>query len=340
MPANYAFRIKKNGMTTARYFLIILLPLFISGSCLKLGPKEKINYKQEMREFVQEISNYAKGINPDFVIIPQNGVELVSKTGEIGGQPATAYLEAIDGIGQEDLFYGYHADDEPTPASETDRLIYFLDLAKNHGRIKILVTDYCSTHAKIDDSYRKNNAKSYISFAADHRELDHIPTYPNPIYHENTGLISRLQEAKNFLYLINPDNEFPDKQTFIQAVRHTNYDVLITDLFFNGEPFSPSQVEELRTKANGGKRLLICYISIGEAEDYRYYWQPDWRVGHPSFIVKENPDWEGNYIVKYWEDAWKNIIFGHDGSYIKKILDAGFDGAYLDIIDAFEQFED
>ena len=36
---------------------------------------------------------------------------------------------------------------------------------------------------------------------------------------------------------------------------------------------------------------------------------------------------------------WQKIIMGNDGLYQKKILDAGFDGAYLDIIDVFEYFE-
>jgi cysteinyl-tRNA synthetase len=44
--------------------------------------------------------------------------------------------------------------------------------------------------------------------------------------------------------------------------------------------------------------------------------------------------------VKYWEKDWQNIIYGNDNSYSKKILNAGFDGVYLDIIEAFEYFEE
>ncbi len=98
--------------------------------------------------------------------------------------------------------------------------------------VEVLVTDYCSTHSKMDDSYLKNFAKSYISFSASEREKD----------------------------------------------------------------------------------------------------KPDW-------LDKENPDWEGNYKVWYWEKDWQDIIFGNDNSYLKKILNAGFDGVYLDIIDAFEYYE-
>ena len=111
------------------------------------------------------------------------------------------------------------------------------------------------------------------------------------------------------------------------------------DFFYNEEEFTDAQIEELKQKANGGTRLLICYMSIGEAEDYKYYWQCNWAVGNPSFVEKENSNWQGNYIVRYWEQEWQSILFGNDNSYLKSILDAGFDGVYLDIIDAFEQFE-
>ena len=43
--------------------------------------------------------------------------------------------------------------------------------------------------------------------------------------------------------------------------------------------------------------------------------------------------------MAYWQPEWKDIIYGNDDSYLKKILDAGFDGVYLDIIDAYERYE-
>ena len=99
-------------------------------------------------------------------------------------------------------------------------------------------------------------------------------------------------------------------------------------------------IASLKTKINGGNRLVIAYMSIGEAEDYRYYWQKEWKSSPPSWLAGENPNWLGNYKVRYWDLVWQDIIYGNDNSYLKKILDAGFDGVYLDIIDAFEYFED
>lgn len=80
-------------------------------------------------------------------------------------------------------------------------------------------------------------------------------------------------------------------------------------------------------------------MSIGEAEDYRYYWDESWTVGSPSWLKEENPEWEGNYKVEYWDTNWQAIILGSENAYLDKIIDAGFDGVYLDIIEAFEYFE-
>ena len=112
------------------------------------------------------------------------------------------------------------------------------------------------------------------------------------------------------------------------------------DLYHHQEAYNATEIEQLQTKENGGKRLVICYISIGESEDYRYYWQPEWETSSPSWLAEENPEWEGNYNVRYWDSDWQDIISGNNMSYMKKILDAGFDGAYLDIIDAFEYYEE
>lgn len=92
---------------------------------------------------------------------------------------------------------------------------------------------------------------------------------------------------------------------------------------------------ELKALQGQGKKIL-SYLSIGEAEEYRDYWKQEWKPGNPTFLDKENPEWKGNYKVHYWENEWKNIIFEK----VKQIQDAGYDGVYLDIIDAYEYYKD
>lgn len=325
-------------MKKHNYFALIIILIFTGCSSSDSNNNVTIDYKEEMRNFVIGISGYAKNINSNFAIIPQNGIEIVTKNGEANGEPATNYLNAIDGNGQEDLFYGYDNDDVATPVSTTDYLKSYLDISKNSGNT-ILVTDYCSTHSKMDNSYTQNATSNYISFSANERNLNNIPNYPTTIHNENNAVITNLNQVQNFIFLINPEN-FTSKTQFINAVTATNYDAIIIDLFFNdGTAFSAAEINQMKNKANGGKRIVISYMSIGEAENYRYYWNSSWNTNKPSWLDAENPNWAGNYKVKYWKSDWQNIIYGNDNSYLKKILDSGFDGVYLDIIDAFEYYE-
>jgi cysteinyl-tRNA synthetase len=322
---------------------LLIVPIILFTSCQDddddntTSVDGNVNYRQSMRDFVIGLSDYAKSIDNSFVVIPQNGQELITNNGEEDGVLQTAYIDAIDGTGREDFLFGYDNDDESTPAEETEYMKGLCDLFLQNS-LSVLVTDYCWTHSKMDLSYQTNETYGYISFAADERELNNIPDYPATPYNVNSEDITTLSQVKNFLYLINSEN-FATKSDFINAVSQTNYDLIIMDLFHNEEQYTSLEIEQLKTKQNGSSRLVVCYMSIGEAEDYRYYWQSSWEVGNPSWLAAENPDWEGNYKVKYWDAGWQSIIYGNDNSYLKKILDAGYNGVYLDIIDAFEYFE-
>ncbi len=327
----------KMGRVKALFLFIFLLIIGCGNSTSGDKSFPHIDYRQEMRNFVISISEYAKGKNENFIIIPQNGVELITADGEPDGEPVVDYINAVDGQGQEDLFYGYEEDNQPTPPEETQWLVSFLDVLKGDGK-KILVTDYCSDKEYIDDSYRKNEEKGYISLATC-RELNCIPPYPPEPHNKNDNDIQTLSDAKNFLYLINPEN-FETKEEFINALSNTYYDLFIIDAFFNGELLSPEDIEKLKRKPNGARRIVVAYMSIGEAEDYRYYWKDEWYQNPPDWLEEENPDWPGNYKVKYWNKEWQSIIFGSEDAYLDKILSVGFDGVYLDIIDAYEYFEE
>ncbi|MFV1884386.1 MAG: endo alpha-1,4 polygalactosaminidase [Balneola sp.] len=297
----------------------------------------QIDYQQEMRNFVQEISEYGRNQNPNFIVIPQNGVQLVSDNGKWNGKPDKDYLDAIDGLGQESLYYGSTGDDIPTPDHLTEYLEFYLDIAKESGKT-ILVTDYTSDPEKMDSSYAWNEEKGYISYAADSRELDQLAEYPSKIKDENNDPVQRLRDTENFLYLLNP-GEYDSKEEFLGEISGTNYGVVIIDAFYLGQMLTKEEISSIKRKADGSPRLIISYLSIGEAEDYRYYWKEAWNTKEPGWLGDENPNWKGNYKVKYWMDSWKQIILGNEESYLQKILDSGFDGVYLDIIDAFQYYE-
>jgi cysteinyl-tRNA synthetase len=296
------------------------------------------DYRREMRDFVESISLYGKNYKSDFIIIPQNGQELISENGEADGKVISSYLGAIDAVGREDLFYGYTGDNLRTPANESRYMISFLQRIKEND-VEVLVIDYCSNRNKMDRSYEDNASLGFVSFAAESRSLDIIPDYPVKPVNENDESVTDLSQVNNFLYLINP-GEFDTRQDMIEELSRTNYDLLIVDLFDNdGIELSGEEIRRLQFKKNGGSRLVLAYMSIGEAEDYRYYWRREWSREPPSWIDEENPQWKGNYKVHYWDPDWQKFILGDETAYLDKILHAGFDGVYLDIIDAFYYFE-
>lgn len=321
------------------FTLIILLGFFgcVSDDNGNGGPEESI-YREQMRTFVTDIAQYARQTDPDFIVIPQNGHDLLTIGGNPDGAPAANYIAAISGAGQEDLFYGYDDDNVATPTDERSYLMGLLDVGEENG-VEALVTDYCWTPTYMDTSYSQNEVQGYISFAADDRDLRNIPDYPVQPYGVNTNDIGSLSDAKNFLYLLDP-SEFGSKSAFLTALQATNYDAIIMDYFYSEDvALTNDDVVSLKTKANGGSRLVISYMSIGEAEDYRYYWQDSWYSSAPSWLKGENPDWPGNYKVEYWDPDWQAIIYGSSDAYLNRIVAAGFDGVYLDIIEAFEYFE-
>ncbi len=125
-------------------------------------------------------------------------------------------------------------------------------------------------------------------------------------------------------------------------VASSPFEMMVIDYSSDGSAhgaFTRSQVKQMKRMPGGGTRTLIAYLSIGEAEDYRYYWNPWWKLFHPSWLDRENPNWKGNYKVKYWLPGWKSIIFGSPNAYLDRIIAAGFDGVLLDVVDGFEYFE-
>lgn len=323
--------------------LLISSALFFAGCAMSVPERD---FRTDMRLFVSNLASWAREGNPGFLVIPQNGQELFTVEGIPGGTPVDSYLNVIDGSGREDLYYGWNGDGRTTPSDSVEWLEPFLDLAENRG-IQVLVTDYiddeapmdASDRGRADDSLSRAAAKGYVSFPAPSRGLEVIPEYPDPPNGMSSSDITELGQVENFLYLIDPGT-FSTKTAFLNALRATDYDLVLIDAWWDGnQTYTVEEIASLKTKNNGGSRLVVSYMSIGEAEDYRPYWNSDWNRHPPSWLARENPHWPGNYKVRYWDPEWQELIFGSNESSLGYIVNLGFDGVYLDIIDAFEYFE-
>ncbi len=136
-------------------------------------------------------------------------------------------------------------------------------------------------------------------------------------------------EITSFVYLL--------QDMSVDALAQAKADLAIIDYSLDGTAdgeLTPTQVNAI--KSSGYPKKVISYLSIGEAESYRYYWNDSWHADPPEWLDEENPDWEGNYKVRYWYPEWQAIVF----DYLDKIISAGFDGVYLDIIDAYWYYHD
>jgi len=124
-----------------------------------------------------------------------------------------------------------------------------------------------------------------------------------------------------------------------QPLADSHYDLLIIDQARSINDLTGYNdallVSKLQSSSNhvGGKKLVLCYVDIGQAENFRWYWQQGWKVGDPTWIAGKDPDgWAGDFVVKFWAPEWKAIL----KSYLDRIIADGYDGIYMDWLEAFE----
>ncbi len=140
----------------------------------------------------------------------------------------------------------------------------------------------------------------------------------------------------SYAYVLQADKMADTKEEAVKLLRDCGRELIVIDPFYApGVRWSKEDIADIRSGMSG--RIIIAYLSIGEAETYRSYWRPEWNTPatRPAFILDENPDWPGNFKVKFWDQDWQSLIF----SQLKHIAQTGFDGVLLDIVDAFEYFE-
>jgi len=134
--------------------------------------------------------------------------------------------------------------------------------------------------------------------------------------------IPPTMEVESMAYVINGAD--------INSIANSDFKAVIIDYSRDGSEKNKYTVNQINQLKNNNI-MPIAYLSIGEAEDYRFYWQPEWDTNPPEWLGEENPEWEGNYNVKFWDDDWKAIVF----QYIDKILEQGFVGIMLDRVDSY-----
>ena len=148
---------------------------------------------------------------------------------------------------------------------------------------------------------------------------------------------------QSFGYVLQADAFAKTRAAAVGRLAACDRDWLVLDPeFTQGARWSAADLDTLRAGRPG--RRVLAYLSIGEAEDYRPYWQRAWGAnrdrqagaGAPGWLLNQNPQWKGNYRVKYWDADWQQLMLRE----VETAMAQGFDGVYLDIVDGFETFEE
>lgn len=308
------------------YFSLLLLfgMLLFFGFNTTDSSKNREKAGKKMQEFVIQISNFARKQKAGFIVIPQNGSELAFENVNPNNSLHLPFLKAIDGIAIEELFYN-----EKGQADE----YRISNLKKLPATKKIIVSEFVKDSTQLEKINHQNLDAGFVPFI---RTADnyHYHLLPAIINDENDHTITKLADVKNFLYLINAD-DFDTKKEFIEAIGQTNYDMVLIDLYYYSFPFTKAELELLKKKKNGGTRLVICYMNVGAAENWRGYWQPDWKLGNPKWLKKNYKGYDNEIYTEFWNSDWQKIIVGNPDSYTQKIINAGFDGVFLDNVEAY-----
>lgn len=216
-----------------------------------------------------------------------------------------------------------------------------------------------------------------------------VPTTPGngkytPVGTSNTvnTAIATYGDQWDWWWRVAGYNANQGREVWLNTLRNSNYDVIYIDSFYNHRalpenqtPLTKAEVDSLKTKKNGGRRQIIAYLSIGSAEQNRWYCQDDWtytdiypnsprlmKSGYVSGGVyvpppPEVPGWladnyGGSYeeeaIVAWWHPEWRDIIVrgnsvyqhkttGDNTSSIDRIINQGFDGVYLDNVGVYNR---
>jgi cysteinyl-tRNA synthetase len=305
---------------------------------------EVIDFRQQMRAFIQSLSDYARSISPNFMVIARNGLALVSKpdpTDDTVLYPASDYLHALNGIMETGLLDETVTtpDGKPDPDLEAavKRRKENLTIAQNAG-VSVFDLEFSTDPKAIDGLYTALSKKGLVPFVAEAPELGTIPTHPHAPFSANAQTITTTAVARNFLYVANPKS-FGNTARFLQALNGTNFDVIVLDVFQNGKPLTRDDVMGLKYKKLGSPRLVLAQMDISTAGRSSYFWKPGWGEGNPPFLykpVRETPD---RMHAIYWNGGWQALFTGDFNSYVYGLIDLGFDGVVLKGVDAWRYFE-
>ena len=301
--------------------------LAFAPCALALAAEPKVDYREQMRLLVEHVAAEARAHDPEFVVVVQDGLDLLVKPGsdELPA-PASAYRKALDGVLVRDLVC------RPTPGSDgldedAERRLMLARAAREHGlQVFVIAGGGTAGCRRLD----------FVPVAT--AEIGPSPRSLSRPRGESAANIAAPVAVKNAAAVARPE-AFGTVDDFLAAMRATNHDLVVVDLFHGRRALEGRAVRALQFKALGARRLVLARVDIATAARWQYYWQPEWMVLPPPWLgppLTQDPD---RRVVRYWFPEWRHIIADGERSLIKGIVSLGYDGVLLTGLEAYRIFE-
>jgi cysteinyl-tRNA synthetase len=159
-----------------------------------------------------------------------------------------------------------------------------------------------------------------------------------PVHSAEEARQLNLRRVESWAYQI----QGLDEEGAVDALVNSDYDLIVVEPVRSLRGAEGFDTAGMVARLHDEGKLVLAYLDVGEAEDYRGYWGDDWtapsadKPGEPGFLITIDPaGWSGDYPVAFWDQRWKDIVIYDDDSLMDMVLDDGFDGVYLDWIEAY-----
>ena len=125
--------------------------------------RENVRARPDMIAFVVRLAKTARALKPGFLVVPQNGEELLRDAG---------YRAVIDGLGKEDLLFGDPKERVWNAPDQVARNVRDLALLVADGK-PVLTVEYVAEPSLLAQARRENERYRFIPHFAD-RTLDSL----------------------------------------------------------------------------------------------------------------------------------------------------------------------
>lgn len=290
--------------------------------------------REEMRRLIVELSTYAHELRQEAIVMHTNGLDLGATQA-----PTQAYFQAIDGVITESLFFSYeNGKTISQPLAGTRDQLNKCGLYNERNKT-VLAIEYKDPSAPLPQTTADERAAATL--------FEHFQAFTpvlltaDPLLKELTppqngthpGKVSSLDDVRSFAYVINSGDN--TRQTMMDTLSSAPHDLFVLDHYAAWQaPYTPDDLHKLHMRADGSHRLLLGYISIGEAAKHFYYWKKEWNAFPPCWAAGSNTNW-GSVRARYWCPHWKRLMY----QYVQMLLSMGFDGIVMDTVDVYAAFE-